>query len=105
MNEVHAETGGVTSGRMPHIISKLIFLLVAQDGKIGNRGHELIVAKGLEARDGLRGGTERESQGVPKIRIARFRVMKAPGIKCERAKPRGTEGELLVQKQIQVIRM
>ena len=88
MDEVHAEARGVASGGVPHVIAKLIFFLVAQDRKIGDRGHELIVAKGLEAGDGLRRGTERKGERVAEIGIARFGVMKAPGIKCERAKPR-----------------
>jgi hypothetical protein len=55
MDEIDAKAGRVAAGGVRHIITKLIFFLVAQNRKSGDGSDELIVAEGFEAGDGAAG--------------------------------------------------
>ena len=52
MNEIDAEAQGMSAAGMREVVAELIFLLVARDGKRGDRGGELVVAKGFAAGGG-----------------------------------------------------
>ncbi len=52
MNEINAEPERVRASHVAHVVAKLIFFLVAQDGKCSDGSDELIVAERFEARDG-----------------------------------------------------
>src|ERR1700688_3474667 len=62
INKFYAEAWRVSSRRMAYVIAQLVFLLVAQQRKGGNGGRKLVVAKGVEARNGSKGRTERKLQ-------------------------------------------
>src|SRR5260370_18627432 len=49
VNKVDAQARGVAAAYMTDVIAKLIFFLVAQDGKSGDGSDELIVTEGFEA--------------------------------------------------------
>jgi len=83
MDEVDAEALGVMTGDMGDVVAKLVFLLVADDGKGGDGGDELIVAERFEAGDGLRGRTERKGESEAEIGIARFGAVEAAGFEVE----------------------
>src|SRR6202023_143607 len=90
----------MTSGRVRDVVANLIFLLVAQDGKRGDRGDELIVAKSFAPRDGAGGGTKWKSQRKTQVRIARFGQVQSAGVENERPQPRSAEGELIAESQV-----
>src|SRR5215467_14204643 len=104
MDVVHTEARSVLSRAMGQVITELIFLLVAPDGKAGNRSHKLIVAKSFEARNGAESRTEGECQGEAEVRIAFFRVMQVTGVESERTHPIGAEVVLIAQQKVEVIR-
>src|SRR5260370_39814966 len=87
MNEINAKVQGVRAGEMADVIAELIFFLVAQDGKCGDGSDELVVAKGLQARNGAARGSEREIQRKPKMRIARGGQVQPAGVEHKGAKP------------------
>jgi hypothetical protein len=49
VDEVHAELDRMGHSPMHYVISNLIFLLLAQDGKSSNGRRELVVAKGFKS--------------------------------------------------------
>ena len=49
MDEIEAVSECVRATRMRNVVAKLIFLLVALDGKRGDGGDELIVAERFQA--------------------------------------------------------
>src|SRR5271168_1177810 len=100
MNEVDAKARRVLTGRMTDCVSKLIFLLIAQDRERGNRRDELIVAKRLETGDGLRSGTEGKRQCKSEIGVAGLSEMQIAGVEGERTHPSGTKDELLAQHEV-----
>ena len=52
VDEINSEARGVLAHAVRNVVVELIFLLVAKDGKRGDGGDELIVAKGFEAGNG-----------------------------------------------------
>ena len=62
-------------------------MLIAFDGKGGNYGGELIVAKSFESRGGVKICAEGECQGESEIVITALRVVEIAGFERKRAKP------------------
>src|SRR5882762_1753752 len=81
MNEVDAKSNLMAARIMGDIVAELIFLLVACDGKRGDDGGELIVAKSFESRGGVKICAERKSQSEAEIGVAIFDVVKTAGFK------------------------
>ena len=75
VDEINSKARSVAAGDVTDVVAKLIFFLIAQDGKRGDSGDELIVAKRFESRSGGRSGTERKGESETEIGIARLREM------------------------------
>ena len=74
-------------GSMAHVITELIFFLIAQVGEQGDWRGELIVTKGFEAGDGQGRGTERKRESKAEVRVAALRQMQFAGAESESAQP------------------
>ena len=70
VDEIDAETGGMAAGSAAQVVTELIFLLIAENGKRGNGRDELIVAICLKARNGLRGCAERKRESEADLGVA-----------------------------------
>ena len=87
MNEVHAQFERVIAGCMPHVVAKLILLLITYIRKCSDRGDELVVSVGLETRDRLRGRAERKRKRKPQIRVSSLREVQAARAENNGSKP------------------
>src|ERR1700731_1718452 len=88
---------------MVHVVTKLIFFLVAENGKCSDGGDELIVAEGFESRNGSGCGAKGKGEGKAKIGIARLRKMQKARTENESALPGWAERILIAEGDIQII--
>src|SRR5579871_39712 len=91
--------------RVSRVKAHLVFLLIAQNGKGSNERDELVVAKSLEAGNGLRGRAERKCQGKAQRGVASFSQMQSAGAQGQRGYPRGAEDELLPDYGVEIVIM
>src|ERR1700757_2211138 len=88
VDEIHSELERMIASAMAHVIAKLIFLLVAQRRKERDRGGELIIAIGLEARHRQRRRTERKGERETKRGVSCLRQMQQTGVEYKGPQPR-----------------
>ena len=62
------------------VVTKLIFFLIAQNGKLGDGGDVLIVAEGFKTSDGAGCGGKWKCQSKSQVRIARLGQVQKAGI-------------------------
>ena len=70
VDEVHAEARSVAAGGVGHVVAELVFLLVAQHGKGGDGGDELIVTECFAAGNGAGCGAEGKRERETEVGIA-----------------------------------
>src|SRR6266852_7500748 len=80
VNEVNTKPWRVTAGGVAHVVTELIFLLVAHHWKSGNGRNELLVAKSFETGNSAERGAERKSQCEPEFGVTRLGVVQAAGV-------------------------
>src|SRR5215472_16462615 len=89
---------------MGHVITELVLLLVAVDGKRGDGRDVLVVAEGLESGGGESRAAEGKCQSESQRGIADLDVMKAVGLEDKISHPVGGEFKLVAGQQAPVIR-
>ncbi len=95
LNKINSESECVRAGHVRYVVAQLIFFLIAQNGKRGDRCDKLIVTEGFESRSGGRGGAERKCESEAKIGIARLRKVEEACAEDKRSNPGGAEGVLI----------
>src|SRR5260370_35142572 len=103
MNERNGRVEGGRAGEMADVRAELIFFMGAQNGKSSDGRDELVVAKGLQARNGAARGSEREIQRKPKMRIARGGQVQPAGVEHKGAKPVPIKRILVANNQVETI--
>src|ERR1700688_1726194 len=79
VNKIYAEAWRVSSRRMAYVIAQLVFLLVAQHRKGGNRRRKLVVAKSVQPRNGSKGRAEGKLQRKSHVVVTSFGAVQSAG--------------------------
>src|ERR1700758_239501 len=87
-----------------NVVAKLVLLLVALNGKGGDGGSKLIVAKGLEAGSCEEAHSEREIEHLPNLRIGHLGVVEGGGFQCWGGEAGRRKLHLVVHQNVVVIR-
>src|ERR1700688_2644770 len=94
----------MAAGSVRDVVAKLVFLLIAGDGKRGDDGSELVVAKSFETGCGVKICAERKSESQAEIGVAILDMVKIAGFQCEPAGPGRGKAKLLAEEEVVVIR-
>src|SRR5208337_2861871 len=103
MNEIHAKLGGMLAGRAADVVTNLIFLLVANNGKRRDGRNKLVVAVGFEAGNGLRSGAERKRQRKAEVSATVCCTVQITGTKGEISHPRRAKGKRVAEDAVLIV--
>ncbi len=103
VDKVDPKLGCMPAHGTTHIVSKLVFLLIANHRKRGDGSNKLVVAVGFETGDGLRSGAERKRQGKAEVSITVCRTVQITGAKSEISHPRRAEGKGVADDAVLII--
>src|SRR5215469_3538847 len=93
----------MVAGRMADVISKLVFLLIPERRKQGDRRSKLIVAVRLKSRYGQRGGAEGKGQREAQSRVPSLCQVKRARVEHKRAQPGRIEGVSIADDDIPIV--